>query len=146
MIKKAKRRAAQKKMILNNLRRVTAIMAVVILISVSIAYVTITCVNDFLAVHVDPEKNPPVSVVITEGMDTDSVVDTLKEAGVIKNAWFCKFMARFAGYSDEGYIPRTYELRRTMGLEGMLNEIKNNSSSASIPGLQIAPAGSDVNL
>ena len=64
-------------------------------------------------------------------MDTDSVIDTLNDAGVIKNAWFCKLVARFVGYSDEGYIPRTYELRRSMGLEGMLNEIKNNSSSAS---------------
>ena len=131
MIKKAKLRAAQKKMILNNLKRVSAIMLVVIVISVSIAYVTISCVNDFLAIHVNEEKNPSVSVVITEGMDTDSVIDTLKDAGVIKNAWFCKFVARFVGYSDEGYIPRTYELRRSMGLEGILNEIKNNSSSAS---------------
>lgn len=131
MIKREKRRAAQKRMVINNVKRVGAIMAVVIAISVTIATVTISCVNDVLAIHINEEKNPAVSVVISDGMDTDSVIDALDDAGAIKNAWFCKLAARFFGYSDKGYIARTYEFRRSMGLESMLNEIKNNSSSAS---------------
>lgn len=131
MIKHQKRKAAQKRMIINNIKRVSVIMAIVVAISVSIAVVTISCINDVLAVHVNEKKNPEVSVVITDGMDTDAVIDALDDAGAVKNAWFCKLAARFIGYSDEGYIARTYEFRRSMGLENMLNEIKNNSSGAS---------------
>lgn len=131
MIKLQKRKAAQKRMIINNVKRVSVIMAIVVAISVSIAVVTISCINDVLAIHVNEKKDSEVSVVITDGMDTDAVIDALDDAGVVKNAWFCKLAARFIGYSDEGYIARTYEFTRSMGLENMLNEIKNNSSSAS---------------
>ena len=131
MLKLKRRRAAQKRMVINNVKRVSLIMAIVIAISVSIATVTISCINDVLAVHVSEKKNPEVSVVIEEGMGTDAVIDALGDAGAIKNAWFCKLAARIIGYSDEGYIARTYEFRRSMGLENMLNEIKNNSSGAS---------------
>ena len=128
MRKLEKRRAAQRKMVLSNIRRVVIIMAIVIAISVSIAVFVISCVNDLLAVHVAPEKDIEVSVVISENMNTDDVIDTLADAGVISNPWFCKFAAKFIGYSDEGYIPRTYDFKPSMGLENMLNEIKNKTS------------------
>lgn len=131
MIKRQRRRAAQKRMVINNIKRVGVIMAIVVAISVSIAVVTISCINDVLAVHVNEKRDPEVSVVISDGMDTDAVIDALDDAGAVKNAWFCKLAARFIGYSDEGYIARTYEFRRSMGLENMLNEIKHNSSGAS---------------
>ena len=128
MRKLEKRKAARRKMIISNIRRVFIIMAIVIAISVSIAVFVISCVNDLLAVHVNPEKDVEVSVVISENMNTDDVIDTLADAGVIRNPWFCKFAAKFIGYSDEGYIPRTYDFKPSMGLENMLNEIKNKSS------------------
>lgn len=128
MIKLKKRKAAQKRMVLNNIKNVSIIMVIVVAISVALASVAISCVNDLLAIHTNPKNNTSVAVEITEGMDTNAVINALDDAGVIKNAWFCKLAARFIGYSDEGYIPRTYELTRSMGLENMLNEIKNNTS------------------
>lgn len=128
MRKLEKRKAAQRKMVLNNIRRVVIIMAIVIAISVSIAVFVISCVNDILAIHINPERDIEVSVVITEDMNTDDVIDALDDAGVIRNAWFCKLAAKFIGYSDEGYIPRTYDFKPSMGLENMLNEIKNKTS------------------
>lgn len=123
-----KRKAAQRKMVFNNIRRVVIIMAVVIAISASIACFVISCVNDILAIHINPKRDTEVSVVISENMGTDEVIDALDDAGAIKNAWFCKLAAKIIGYSDEGYIPRTYDFKPSMGLENMLNEIKNKTS------------------
>ena len=123
-----KRKAAQRKMVLSNIRRVFVIMAVVIAISATIAYFVISCINDMLAIHVSPKRDVEISVVITENMNTDDVIDALDDAGVINNAWFCKLAAKIIGYSDEGYIPRTYDFKPSMGLENMLNEIKDKTS------------------
>lgn len=128
MIRAEKKKAAQKKMILRNVGRVGVIMAVVVAISVLLASVAISCVNDVLAIHIPEKRDTSASVVITDGMNTDDVIDVLDDAGLIKNAWFCKLAADFIGYSEDGYIPRTYDLTRSMGLENMLNEIKNNTS------------------
>ena len=130
MIRSQKRKAAQKKMLLNNLRNVSIVLVVVGAISAFIACVVISCVNDILAIHVREEDKQSVVIEIKENMNTKEVIDTLADAGVIKNAWFCSFVADFLGYSDEGYNARTYEFNRSMGLENMLNEIKSNNSSA----------------
>lgn len=128
MIRAQKRKAAQKKMILNNLKNVSLILVVVIAISAMIAYVAVSCVNDVLAISISEKDKQSVSVEISEGMNTAAVIDALDDAGVIKNAWFCKLAAKFFGYSDDGYFARTYEFNRSMGLENMLNEIKNKTS------------------
>lgn len=128
MLRAEKRKAAKKKMFMRNLGRVSAIMLVVVAISLSIATVVISCVNDILAINISEKRNTEASVVITENMNTDQVIDALGDAGLIRNPWFCKFAADFIGYSEDGYIARTYELRRSMGLENMLNEIKNKTS------------------
>lgn len=128
MLRAEKRKAAKKKMFMRNLGRVSAIMLVVVAVSLSIATVVISCVNDILAINIPEKRNTEASVVITENMNTDQVIDALGDAGLIRNPWFCKFAADFIGYSEDGYIARTYELRRSMGLENMLNEIKNNTS------------------
>lgn len=128
MIRAEKRKAAKKKMFMRNIGRVSAIMLVVVAVSLSIATVVISCVNDILAINIPEKRNTEASVVITENMNTDQVIDALGDAGLIRNPWFCKFAAAFIGYSEDGYIARTYDLRRSMGLENMLNEIKNNTS------------------
>ncbi len=130
MIKNEKRKAARRKMLLNNLMRVGVILVAVISISTLIAGVVISCVNDILAINVSEKKDKTVSVVIQDGMNTDKVIDALDDAGVIKNAWFCKLAAKYIGYEDGGYIGGTYQFHRSMGLENMLNTIKNSSSKA----------------
>ncbi len=130
MIKAEKKKAARKKMILNNIKNVGIILVIVVAISASIAAVGVSCIKDVLAVNISEKDSVSVSVVIEEGMDTNDVINVLSDAGVIKNGWFCKLAAKFIGYSDEGYIARTYEFNRSMGLENMLNEIKAKSSTA----------------
>lgn len=129
MIRAERRKAAQRKMVLNNVKSVSVILAVVIAVSALIACVVISCVNDVLVIHLPEKDKQTVSVEISEGMNTNEVIDALDDSGAIKNAWFCKLAARFFGYSDDGYIARTYEFNRSMGLENMLNEIKNNKPS-----------------
>lgn len=121
-------KAARNKMIRNNLMRVLIILVIVISISFLLASIAISCVNDVLVIHLPEKKNVSASVVIEDGMATDDVIDALGDAGLIKNPWFCKLAADFIGYSDDGYIARTYDFTRSMGLENMLNEIKNMSS------------------
>lgn len=130
LIKQQRRKRAQKKMIANNVKHVSLVMVVVLAISALIATVTISCINDVLMIHIPENRDKSASVVIEDGMNTNSVIDALSKAGVIKNGWFCKLAAKVIGYSDDGYIARTYELKRSMGLENMLNEIKNKTSKA----------------
>ena len=129
MIMAEKRKIARKRMILKNAKSVGIILAVVIVVSVSVACLGISCLNDLLAVHIPDDEKISVEVVIEDGMDTGDVIDVLHDAGAIKNSLFCKIAAKFIGYSDEGYIARTYEFNRSMGLEKMLDEIKAKSSS-----------------
>ena len=129
MIIAEKKKYARKRMIVKNLKNVCSILAVVIIFSVSIAIFGISCINDLLAVHISENDKVSVSVVIEDGMNTSDVIDVLHDSGAIKNSLFCKLAAKFIGYTDEGYIARTYEFNRSMGLEKMLNEIKAKSSS-----------------
>lgn len=108
----------------NNFKRVGIIIAVIFVCAVAVSFVAVSCINDVLAVHVSDKDGEEKSVVITENMDTDSVIDTLKKDGVIHNAWFCKICAKAMGYKDDGYVPGTYTLSRKSGLENMLNSIK----------------------
>lgn len=129
MIVAEKRKQAKKRMILKNVKSVGIILAIVIVVAAGIACVGVSCINDLLAIHISDEEKISVEVVIEDGMDTGDVIDVLHDAGAIKNAIFCKIAAKFIGYSDEGYIARTYEFNRSMGLEKMLDEIKAKSSS-----------------
>lgn len=129
MIIAEKKKYARKKMIAKNIKNVSIILSIVIVVSVSVALVGISCINDVLAVHLSEKDKVSVEVVIEDGMNTSDVIDVLHDSGAIKNALFCKIAAKFIGYSDEGYIARTYEFNRSMGLEKMLDEIKAKSSS-----------------
>ncbi len=128
LMKSEKMRVAKRKMFFKNSGSIITIMVLVIGISLALATVAISCVNDLLVINISEKNDTHSSVVITDGMTTNDVIDALDEAGLVKNGWFCKLAAMFIGYSDDGYIPRTYALNRSMGLENMLNEIKNKSS------------------
>lgn len=125
MIRLEKKKRARKEMLLNNLKRVGSILIVVAIISGILASIAISCINDVLALKVSPKSDKEVVVEIEPDMDTAAVIKALDKAGVIRNAWFCKLAAKFIGYKDEGYIAGKYTLHRSMGLENMLNTIKN---------------------
>jgi|GEM_PF-382630 len=126
------------------MRRVyTATLCISLLISlvatVMVSLIGIDCINDVLALSVSDEE---VEITIPNNITTDETIDLFYQKGLIKVPWFCKFFAKFRGYEQEGiyyydyiedeekikpYIGGTYYLSRSMGLEGMLNVLLDNS-------------------
>lgn len=121
----------------------TATLCICLLISlvatVVVSLIGIDCINDVLALSVSEEE---VEITIPNNITTDEAIDLFYQKGLIKVPWFCKFFAEFRGYEQEGiyyfdyieneekikpYIGGTYYLSRSMGLEGMLNVLLDNS-------------------
>ena len=130
VLKQERKKQAKKEMVLNNVKQVSIILAVVVAVSLCIALVGISCIKDVLAINISEKQTQNVSVEIEDGMDTGDVISALDHAGVIKNGWFCKIAAKIMGYEDTGYIAGTYDLNRSMGLENMLEQIKNSNANA----------------
>ncbi len=115
-------------------------MVCVLIFTVVLSTVGIQCVNDALALSVSEEE---IEVTIPEGITTSEAIDLFKEKGLINVGWFSKFFAAFRGYDEEGiyyyvngeqklqpYVGGTYYLSSSMGVEGMLNVILDNSAGS----------------
>lgn len=122
-------RAALRKKRYKSLLLTFLLLAVIALTSLGIIMYTLSCVNDVLAMNRATDK---ITVSVRDGMDTDGIIDLLKDKGLIKNAKFCKFFNSFLLTFDEDteYIPGVYELTPSMGLEVMLTNMSSNSSSS----------------
>ena len=103
-----------------------------LLISVAICTILlsalgISTMNDILAINRSAE---PVAVELPENADTDTVIDVLYDADLISNPWLCKAFYRLESkirHSKEPqYIAGMISLKSSMGLEGMLNRVKEN--------------------
>ncbi len=96
----------------------------------ALSAIGISCVNDVLAISRTPEK---VKVEVPLNADTDDVLDVLKDSGLIKQKLFCKFYLNFiqifTGSKDPEYNSGVYYLKKDMGVEAMLNEMKHSSSA-----------------
>ena len=123
---KRKRGFTQQELIARKKRRsiAFAFFSVVICISVLLSVVALSCVNDILAMNRSTEK---ISVSVNQDMTTDQVIDALADEGLIKNAWFCKLMAGFLGFSDTEYLTSVYSLQPSYGLERMLRTMSTDS-------------------
>ena len=109
-------------------RRNNVLLAILVLAaSAVLSCIGISCVNDILAVA--GRSDDIISVEITDDEDTVSVIDKLHDAGLIKNKYFCIIMAKLFGYVDDGYIAGVYSLQQSMGLENMIDSIKQKDSS-----------------
>ena len=115
-------------------------MVCVLIFTVVLSTVGIQCVNDALALSVSEEE---IEVTVPEGITTSEAIDLFKEKGLINVGWFSKFFAAFRGYDEEGihyyvngeqklqpYVGGTYYLSSSMGIEGMLNVILDNSAGS----------------
>ncbi len=100
------------------------------------SFLSITTINDILAIKtsddaievtVFDEQNPNA-----EYLSYDKVIDILADNKMITNKTLCKFFARFRNYdnSELHYLPGYYTLKKSMGLEGMLNKCLRKSKSA----------------
>ena len=103
-----------------------------LLISVAIctgllSAVGITTMNDILAINRSAE---PVAVELPENADTNTVIDVLHEADLISNPILCKAFYRLESEirhtKEPKYIAGMISLKASMGLEGMLNRVKEN--------------------
>ncbi len=115
-------------------------MVCVLVLTVTLSTIGIQCINDALALSVSEEE---VEVTIPEGITTSEAISLFKEKGLINVKWFCNFFAKFRGYDKEGiyyyvngeeklqpYVGGTYYLSSSMGIEGMLNIILDNSATS----------------
>lgn len=137
--KLAKKRARQK----NCLK----IGAVIVAVSLVFSLILISCLNDILAIN--RSSDTIIDVTISEdangNVDTKSVVSALKKAKLIKNKYFCIVAAKLLGYTDKNYRTGEYSLTPSMGLENMLDSIKNKNSSAAKTVALTFPEGYTMN-
>ncbi len=115
-------------------------MVCVLVVTVLLSTVGIQCVNDAIALSASEEE---VEVTIPDGITTKEAIEIFKEHDLINVKWFCRFFAAFRGYDKEGivyysngkeklqpYVGGTYYLSSSMGIEGMLNIILDNSAGS----------------
>ena len=115
-----------------------ALLSVIIVIFVFISSLIIRipimgCINDILAIDV---SDTDFRVVLDKDMDVYEVIDELGKKDLINNPMFCKLFAKLmklgvrtdaSGNKKDIVFPEgTYHLNSSMGVEGMLLEIRSN--------------------
>ncbi len=122
----------------NYSKSVIIAMAFVLVISITLSVIGINCVNDALAISGSTEE---VEVVVPAGITTSEAINLFHDNDLLEVRWFSKLFAAFRGYDKEGkyyysngekvlkpYEGGTYYLSESMGVEGMLNMLLNNSA------------------
>ncbi len=116
-------------------------LALVVVFTIILSVVGIKCVNDALALSASDEE---IEVTIPDDVTTNEAIDILVDNDLIDVGWFGKLFAAFRGYEKEGvyyytvggekklqpYVGGTYYLSSSMGIEGMLNILLDNSASS----------------
>lgn len=102
---------------------------VVIVVSMLLSVYAVMCLNDVLAIT---KSSSTVTISLTEEVDSTSEgVDILADNGLIKCKNFCKLFAKFREYYvGAPYEAGVYYLNAKMGLEGMLQAMHGDSSTA----------------
>lgn len=102
---------------------------IVIVVSMTLSVYAVFCLNDILAIT---KSSSSVTINVTEQIDTtNEAVDLLADNGLIKCTNFCKLFAKYReAYVGAPYEPGVYYLNAKMGLEGMLQTMHGDSSTA----------------
>lgn len=102
---------------------------VVIVLSMILSVYAVFCMNDVLAIT---KTSSNVTINIDDTVDTtEKAVDVLADNGLIKCRNFCKLFAKFREtYVGAPYEPGIYYLNGKMGLEGMLDALHGNATTA----------------
>ena len=99
----------------------------VLLCTAVLSGIGISTMNDILAINRSAE---PVAVELPENADTETVIDVLHDAGLISRPLMCKLFYRLESKirksREPEYIAGMVNLKANMGLEGMLNKVKEN--------------------
>lgn len=88
----------------------------------------ISTVNDILAIN---RSSEPVAVEMPADATTDDVIDVLGKAGLVKRPALCKLFNKIenkirSSKKEPVYVSGIVTLKASMGLEGMLNRVKEN--------------------
>lgn len=100
------------------------------LVSIVLASVALSCINDVLAINRDGEET--IEVVLPNDADTKAAVKVLDKAGLIKNSMFCNLFLSIMGESDEGYLPGVYYFTDDLGVEKMIDRFKTSSTRGAV--------------
>lgn len=102
---------------------------VVIVLSMLLSIYAVMCLNDVLAIT---KSSSTVTISLSESVeDTGEAVDILADNGLIKCKNFCKLFAKYREYYvGAPYEAGVYYLNAKMGLEGMLQAMHGNASTA----------------
>lgn len=125
----AVKRSAPKKKRGSSVRSTYIFFIVVIIVSMMLSVYAVMCMNDVLAIT---KSNSTVTVSYNDEIKSiDEAVDLLADNGLIKCKNFCKLFAKYREYYVGGpYEPGVYYLSGKMGLEGMLQAMQGNTSTA----------------
>lgn len=121
---RAKQRQKESKQVAH-LRRLLATI-VIVLVSVLCSMYGVSCINDILALNRSDEL---VEVSIEKDADYKEIIDALGDEGLVKHEWFCKLLTKFRHFDEKSYINGIYYLTANMGVEGMLNEMREDQTS-----------------
>ena len=121
---RAQQRKKESKQVAHLSRMLTAI--IIVLASVLLSMYGVSCINDILALNRSTEL---VEVSIEKDADYKEIIDSLGDAGLVKHEWFCKLLTKFRHFDEKSYINGIYYLTANMGVEGMLNEMREDQTS-----------------
>lgn len=110
---------------IRSLKRILA-ACIIVLCSGLLSLYVISCLNDVLALG---RSNELVTVSIEKGADSEAIIDALGDSGLIKHKWFCKMFTNFRSFNEKKYLNGVYYLTADMGVEGMLNSMRENQMS-----------------
>lgn len=97
------------------------VIIVVVVASFLIRIPIMGCMNDIIAIN---RASTEIRVAVGQNMNTNDVIDLLKEKDLIYSAKFCKFVYKMLGHDENEIYPAgVYTVRADMGLEGMMREI-----------------------
>lgn len=110
---------------------------IVIIFTTAFSAVSITCINDVLALSRSEEV---VKVTIPQDSTTNSIIDILSDEGLVKQKLFCKVYYKAVDFvkninkekkpADPVYLSGVYYVQKNLGLEGYLNEFKETQKTA----------------
>ncbi len=133
--KKERAKNRKKKNAIQNALLAVAIVCIVFISAFLLKIPIMGCINDILAIDV---SNTDMRVVLDNNMNAYEVIDELAEKDLINNPMFCKLFVNITGLYQKtdknnkkktiNYPAGTYFLNSSMGVEGMLLEIRSNGS------------------
>lgn len=111
-------------------KTVIAMMFVIVVSSIILSSIAISCVKDIIAIN---RSNTEVTVKIPSGASTNQIIRILDNEGLIQQSSFCElFMSLVSKLKNSDtpvYQNGTFIVQSSMGIEGMLNEFKEKQES-----------------